>query len=54
MPKSVLKRNKYRQNYLRNPLAESKAIFRKERRSCKQVIEREREKRKYIYERDTI
>jgi hypothetical protein len=45
---AVLKRNEYRQNYLRNQSAEAKELFEEERRRCKQVIQRE--KRKYLNE----
>lgn len=44
----MLKRNEYRQNYLRNLLAESKELFETERKKCKQVIQRK--KRKYMNE----
>lgn len=44
----MLKRNEYRQNYLKNHLAGSKELFEKERRRCKQIIQRE--KRKFMNE----
>lgn len=44
---SVLKKNEYRQNYLRNKSTECKELFEKERRRCKQIIQREKE----VYER---